>query len=121
MYEGSKFNKIDYINKNTELKNIYRSYIALNIFLAKDNLDLILDIYENSHVRILGILKEAFTEKNNANLEHVMILITALISCIPNETLNVMITHFKLPLLMLKLLENEKIYQFIFKMLFHPR
>ena len=48
LYEVNKMNKIDYINKNTELKNIYRSYVALCIFLAKDNLDLILDVYESS-------------------------------------------------------------------------
>lgn len=37
-------NKIDYINKNAELKNIYRSFNAFYIITAKDNLEIILNL-----------------------------------------------------------------------------
>jgi hypothetical protein len=68
LYDHSKFNKLDYINKNSELKNIYRSYCALEIFLAKDNLELILDRFEGSLAKIIDTLKDAFDLKNNANI-----------------------------------------------------
>lgn len=84
-------NKIDYVNKNTDLKNIYRSYNALQIFLAKDNLNIILDRFEGSLEKIVVVLKDAFDVKNNANIEHAIILLRALICERPYETLNLIL------------------------------
>ena len=84
-------NKIDYINKNSELKNIYRSYNALQIFLAKDNLQIILDRFEGSLEKIITVLRDGYDPKNNCNLEHVMILTKALITERPREALEILI------------------------------
>ena len=106
LYDHLKMNKIDYINKNNELKNVYRSFVALQIFLAKDNLDLILDYFDTSLQRIITQLKDAFDPRNNACLEHVMTLIKALIINRPKESILYIVGVKKYPLLMLKLLEN---------------
>ena len=38
LYDSNKMTKIDYINKNPDIKDIYRSYLALNILTYHDNL-----------------------------------------------------------------------------------
>ena len=113
-------NKIDYFNKNPELKNIYRSYNALQIFLAKDNLQIILDRFDGSLDKIITVLRDGFDSKNNCNLEHVMILIRALISERPREALEILLNEKKIVLLMMQCIENKFVYLFLNQLLFKP-
>lgn len=101
MYDYRSLNKLEYINKNAELKNIYRSYNALMIMLAKDNLDLILTRFEGSLEKIVLTLKDAFDIKSNANIEHAMILLRALITDRPQEVLSLILGEKKIILPML--------------------
>lgn len=113
LYDHKSLHKIDYINKNAELKNIYRSYNALQIFLAKDNLAIIIDHFEGALEKIILTLKDGFDLKNNANLEHVLILMKAIISERPQQSLNLVVREKKLVLLVIQLLENRHCYQFL--------
>jgi hypothetical protein len=78
--------------------------------LAKDNLDLLIDLYENSLDRIMKVLKDAFDPKNNACIEHTILMITALIVDRPVDALFTTINLLKLPLLMLQMIDNEKVH-----------
>eukprot|EP00347_Sterkiella_histriomuscorum_P002617 403367450 len=121
LYDNKSLNKIDYINKNAELKNIYRSFNALQIFLAKDNLEIILERFEGSFEKIILTLKDGLDIKNNANIEHVLMLMRALISERPAESLNQIIGEKKYILLVVSLLENKYAYQLINQLLFRPQ
>jgi hypothetical protein len=101
LYDASKLGKIDYVNKNAEIKNIYRSYNAVMILTAKDNLELLLEMFVDSLERIVYVLKDAFDVKNNACMEHFMMILKALIVVRPEETLDVIIKQKKFPLIML--------------------
>mmetsp|Transcript_39881 Transcript_39881/g.38432 ORF Transcript_39881/g.38432 Transcript_39881/m.38432 type:complete len:114 (+) Transcript_39881:106-447(+) len=91
LYSPNKLNSIDYVNDHIELKNIYRSYIAFRILTAKDNLKLILSFYVNSLERIVTVLKDAMEVKNNACLEHFILLLKALIIEQPEDTLSLVV------------------------------
>ncbi|CDW82096.1 UNKNOWN [Stylonychia lemnae] len=121
LYDHKSLNKIDYINKNSELKNIYRSFNALQIFLAKDNLEIILDRFEGSLEKIILSLKDAFDPKSNANIEHCLILMRALISERPDESLELLIQTKKIILLMLQMIENRFVYSFFNQLLLRPQ
>lgn len=82
---------MDYINKNPELKNIYRSFNAFYILTAKNNLEIILEFFSGSLERILNVLKDAFEVKNNACMEHFILFLKALIVTKPEETLHFII------------------------------
>ena len=79
MYDPQKLNKLEYINKNPEIKNIYRSYNAFNILASNDNLLLILNFFEDALERIIHSLKDALEYKSNASLSHFSLLLRALI------------------------------------------
>ena len=79
LYDMNKVHKLDYNNKNPELKNIYRSYNAVTIFLEGKNLDLILMEFKDSHTRIIQTLKEGMLIENNASMEHICLLLKAMI------------------------------------------
>ena len=119
LYDHSKYGKLDYINKNQELKNIFRSYLALQIFLAKDNLDFILGRFENSLCKVINTVKDAFDTKNNACIEHAVILLKALITAKPKETLDIVIN--KHALVILALLDNKAVHNLFCELLLRPQ
>ena len=121
LYDSRSLNKLEYINKNAELKNVYRSYNALMIILAKDNLELILNRFEGSLEKIVITLRDAFEVKNNANIEHALILLRALICERPNEVMRVILGEKKILLPMLLLLENRCVLKFLQQVLFRPQ
>lgn len=112
--------KMDYINKNVELKNIYRSFNALHIFLARDNLEIIMSRFDSALDRIVLTLKDAFEVKNNACIEHAITLIQALIINKPKESVDMILVKRKLPLMMLGMIENKAIQNFLHQLLFCP-
>ncbi len=58
---------------------------------AKDNLEIILNLAQDSLDKVINILKEALEVKNNASLEHFVLMLKALIMERPEETLKIII------------------------------
>jgi len=108
LYDYNKLHKMDYTNKNPELKNVYRSFNALSIFLTGSNLEIILDSFKDAHSRILLTLRDALEPKNNASLEHLCLFLRTLIVERAPETMDILL-EYKYPILMIPLLDSQPI------------
>ena len=105
LYDMNKIKKLDYCNKNPELKNIYRSYNAVTIMLEAKNLENVLASVKDSHRRLIEALKESMIIENNACMEHVCLLLKTLLIKKPAETISLMVEE-NLFILMLEHFNN---------------
>jgi hypothetical protein len=104
LYDIHKVHKLDYVNKNAEIKNIYRAYNALQICLTNKNIHLILDI-PGAFDRVMTTIIDGLHPKNNASIEHCTTFIKAVLVEKPMETVKFLISR-RVPVLLLNLLDN---------------